>query len=221
MARYMRQQFSFLGIPSPMQAALAREALAELRPASADDLRDLALGLWALPEREYQYAACGVLGRHARLLGPGFLDTAARLITTRPWWDTVDSLAKNVVGAIVLRHHETGGVVDEWIDARDMWLRRTALLHQLGYKERTNVERLFRYCTLRAGESEFFIRKAIGWALREYSKVAPQAVIAFVAQNERLLSPLSRKEALKWLTVRESGRRAAAAAGIDLGELGR
>lgn len=195
MAAYMRDKFPFLGIQSPAQRMLAREVLAGLpRPAEAD-LRDVAEGCWALPEREYQYFACGLLRRHARVCSAGFIETARHLVVTKPWWDTVDALAAHLVGTLVSTHPQLVSTMDKWVVDPDLWLVRTAILHQLRYKEQTDAERLFRYCTRQAGHTDFFVRKAIGWALREYAKTDPAAVRAYVASHR--LAPLSAREALK------------------------
>jgi 3-methyladenine DNA glycosylase AlkD len=197
MAAYMRDQFPFLGIPSPAQKTLVREVLAGLSKPAEEDLRDVALGCWELPEREYQYFACAWLRRHARICSPPFLDTARHLITTKPWWDTVDTLAAHLVGSLVARHPPLVSTMDEWVVDDDMWLVRTAILHQLTYKEATDAERLFRYCTRQAGHRDFFVRKAIGWALRQYAWTDPAAVRAYVQAHATRLSPLSVREALK------------------------
>ena len=197
MTGYMRDQFPFLGIPAPAQRALARQVLAGLdRPAEAD-LREVALGCWALPEREYQYFACDWLRRHVRVCSPGFVDVARRLIVTKPWWDTVDTLAANVVGLLVAAHPTLVSTMDAWAAGEELWLIRTAILHQLMSKESTDVDRLLGYCTRQAGHPDFFIRKAIGWALREYAKTDQDAVRAYVQANQDRLPPLSVREALK------------------------
>jgi 3-methyladenine DNA glycosylase AlkD len=199
MAAYMRDQFRYLGLPAPAQRALRREVLAGLdRPAEAD-LRDVALACWALDEREYQYFAVGLLRRHISGCGPRFLGTARELIVTKPWWDTVDELAAHVVGPLVLRYPELRTVMDTWAGDQDLWLARTAILHQTRYRDATDRERLFGYCLALAGHPDFFIRKAIGWALREYAKTDPDAVRAFVAAYRDELSGLSVREALKHL----------------------
>jgi 3-methyladenine DNA glycosylase AlkD len=198
MRAYMRDAFPFLGITSPQRRDLAKQVLAGLpRPAEAD-LRAVALACWELPEREYQYFTCDWLTRHARRTGPAFLRTAEILITTKSWWDTVDALASNVVGSIVARHPETAPTMDSWSTDENMWLARTAILHQLKFKRDTDAARLFRYCEAQADHQDFFIRKAIGWALREYAKTDPQAVRDFVAGTPSL-SGLSVREALKHL----------------------
>jgi 3-methyladenine DNA glycosylase AlkD len=199
MRAYMRDQFAFLGIPAPQQRLLGREVLAGLPRPTEADLDRVARACWDLPEREYQYFACGWLRRHARICSAAFLDTARHLVVTRPWWDTVDALAAHLVGPLVTHHPELVSTMDEWILDDNLWLARTALLHQLAYKDATDEARLFRYCRLRADHRDFFIRKAIGWALREYARTAPDAVRAFVRTHEARLSPLSVREALKHL----------------------
>ena len=203
MAKYMRDRFPFLGIKSPQRRALQREALKGLPRPSEAELKAVALALWQRPEREYQYAACDLLERHARICGPEFLGVVERLITAKSWWDTVDALAL-VAGALVAAYPALTVTMDRWIVSDDFWLARSAITHQLRFKDRTDADRLFRYCVHRSRDREFFIRKGIGWALREYSKADAAAVRTFVAKHPEL-SPLSRREALLWLNGGRSG----------------
>jgi len=207
MSAYMRDQFPFLGIPGPERSALERTVFRTVGPLDESALALAARALWALPEREYQYAACALLARNNKRLAPEFIAVARELVTTKSWWDTVDTLASHVVGGIIRHHREAQQEMDLWIESPDHWVARTALLHQLRFKGETDAARLFRYCELRAADKEFFIRKAIGWALREYSKTDADAVRAFVAGHEATLSGLSKREALLWLN---GGRRSAA-----------
>ena len=197
MSAYMREQFPFLGIPGPAQKVLTRAVLTGLPRPDQADLAAVGLGCWELPEREYQYFACAWLRRHVRVCGPDFLDTTRHLIVTRPWWDTVDALAAHVVGPLVAHHATLASTMDSWAAGEEMWLARTALLHQLRYKEATDPDRLFGYCTALAPRRDFFIRKAIGWALREYAKTDPAAVRSYVVAHRARLAPLSVREALK------------------------
>lgn len=197
MRAYMRDQFPFFGIRSTQQQALTRQVLAGLPRPDEQDLRAVSLACWELPEREYQYFACGLLRRYARVCSAEFLDTARHVIVTKPWWDTVDALAAHLVGPLVARHPALSSTMDEWSGATDMWLVRTAILYQLRYREATDAARLFGYCTAQSGHRDFFVRKAIGWALREYAKTAPEAVRAYVRAHESRLSGLSVREALK------------------------
>ena len=197
-AAYMRNQFPFLGIPLPTVRALGRTAAAGLPAPAEPDLRAVALACWQLTEREYQYFACDWLRVHLAVPGPGFLATVRTLITTKPWWDTVDPLATRVVGGLVHRHPDLVTEMDAWSADEDMWLVRTAILFQLHYGEATDTERLFAYCVQQAGHPDFFVRKAIGWALRHYARTDPAEVRAFVAMTPAL-SPLSQREATKHL----------------------
>ena len=197
MRAYMKDVAPFLGLTTPVRRALSRTVLEGTpRPAEAD-CTAIALRCWELPEREYQYFAVDYLRRHARVLSSGFLPVTRHLVSTVPWWDTVDLLAAHVVGALVTADPKLTRDMDAWIVDDDLWIARTALLHQLRYKEHTDAERLFGYCLSQSGHSDFFIRKAIGWALREYAKTDPEAVRTFLAREKGRFAPLSVREALK------------------------
>lgn len=146
MRAYMRDQFPYLGIPAPARATLDRQITRGLPALAEADLVALALACWDLPEREYQYFAVRLLRRGVGRCSPALLPHAETLITTRSWWDTVDELATHVVGALVLAHRELGAVMDEWVAAENIWLARTAILHQERWSERTDPEVLFAYC---------------------------------------------------------------------------
>ncbi|BFU45880.1 DNA alkylation repair protein [Krasilnikovia sp. MM14-A1004] len=198
-AAYMRDQFPFLGMPAQTQTVLNRTVWTGLPKPAEEDLRAVALACWELPEREYQYFACTYLRRHVAVAGPGLLPTLRALISTKSWWDTVDPLAARVVGGLVQRHPGVVAEMDAWSTDGDMWLVRTAILHQLNYRADTDAERLFGYCTRQAGHRDFFVRKAIGWALRQYARTDPDAVRRYVAAHRDQLSGLSVREATKHL----------------------
>jgi 3-methyladenine DNA glycosylase AlkD len=197
MVAYMRHQFAYLGITAPEQRALNRAVLDGVGRPTQADLREVARECWLRDEREYQYFAVRLLRRYVGVCEAGFLDIVRPLITTKPWWDTVDELAAHVVGPLVATYPGLVATMDDWSGDENLWLVRTAILHQVRYRETTDSERLFRYCAAQAGHRDFFVRKAIGWALREYAKFAPGAVRAFVAEHSTALSGLSRREALK------------------------
>jgi 3-methyladenine DNA glycosylase AlkD len=199
MRAYMRDQFPYAGLPAPALRVLERQVFAGLPSPSAADLRDVALGCWARDEREYQYAACDYLRRHVRAADAPFIEVIRTLVTTRPWWDTIDPLATRFVGDLVRLHPSLVATMDAWSAETDMWLVRTAILHQLHYGTATDTGRLFGYCSRQAGHTDFFVRKAIGWALRQYARTDPEAVRAYVAANTTRLSPLSVREATKHL----------------------
>jgi 3-methyladenine DNA glycosylase AlkD len=201
MAAYMRGQFPFAGVPAPALRRVTREVTRGLPAPGADELRTVALACWERSEREYHYFACGYLQAHGAAAGPAFLPVARTLLTTKPWWDTIDALATRFVGNLVRRHPESVATMDAWSTDDDRWLIRTALLHQLHYGTATDTDRLFGYCTSQAGHQDFFIRKAIGWALRHYARTDPDAVRAYLAAHRAVLSPLSVREASKHLRV--------------------
>jgi len=203
MSAYMRGQFPFLGIQTAERRTLQKAAFATLPNPSEADLAALSRSLYALPEREYQYVAIDHLVRWVGVCGAGFLPVARELITAKSWWDTVDGLAAQVAGPLVMANPMLKAEMDRWVDDPNLWVARTAILHQLKYRDRTDAARLFRYCELRAGDTDFFIRKAIGWALREYSKTDPAAVRAFIEANDAELSGLSKREGMLWITGRK------------------
>jgi 3-methyladenine DNA glycosylase AlkD len=197
MRAYLRDQFPFLGLPAPRQVTLNRVVLAGIGKPTEADLRAIAIRCWALDEREFQYFAQKLLRRHAKLLTSEFLDTTRKLITTKSWWDTVDELAAHVVGPLVAADPVLALTMDKWAQDADLWLIRTAILYQNRYREATDAHRLFRYCADQAEHTDFFVRKAIGWSLREYAKTDPDAVRRFVAGHRGTLSGLSAREALR------------------------
>lgn len=138
------------------------------------------------------------LERHAGELGTADFPAIEALVTSQSWWDSVDVLAPKVLGTILTRHPDWLAVkIGEWLGSGDLWLQRSALLCQLKWKARTDVEQLARAIEATRESPEFFLRKAIGWALREYGKTDPDWVRDYV--NRTALPGLSRREALKRL----------------------
>ena len=194
MAAYMKGKFAFLGVQTPMRR---HATLPTMRAFSGSPV--IAAGeLWALPEREYQYVAVDLLRRKGKLLVASDLPALEAMVQSKSWWDTVDGLAVTI-GNLVLREPQLVSRMDALIGSPDFWLRRVALLHQLEWKEQTDQARLFNYCLQCADEREFFIRKAIGWALRQYARTNPVAVRQFLDTHREKLSGLSLREASKHL----------------------
>lgn len=192
MAAYMKHRFAFLGVQTPLRRQATRSLI---RSFAGDPLAAAGL-LWRLDEREFQYLACDLLAHHTARFDAEALDGVLELAVRKSWWDTVDSLA-HVVGDLVRRERRLVARIDQLIEAPDFWLRRIALLHQIGWKGDTDTMRLFDYCLRQAGEREFFIRKAIGWALRDLAWHDAQAVRDFLASAGTRLSPLSHREAAR------------------------
>jgi 3-methyladenine DNA glycosylase AlkD len=198
MQAYMKTDMPFFGVQKPGRSLILRRLVADYRPTTADGYGRLVRALWALPHREEKYLALGVAVRFDEFITPEQLDLYEALIAEGAWWDFVDEVATHLIRPLVIAHpDETWPVVDEWIGHENMWLRRTAILCQVGAKEATDRLRLFRYCEQLAHEREFFIRKAIGWALREYAKTEPDAVAGFLNHHRDELSGLSYREASK------------------------
>ncbi|HDJ33541.1 MAG TPA: DNA alkylation repair protein [Bacteroidetes bacterium] len=195
MKKYMKNRFPFFGIQAPLLRELMRPIFRNVRPGRRE-LIGVVDELWSRDHREYQYAAMELADRFQHLLTDGDVSFLERLITTRSWWDTVDFLASRLTGKYLQRFPDLVQVVNKkWMESGNLWLQRTCLLFQLKYKEKTNTGLLFANITACAASGEFFLQKAIGWALREYSKTEPETVRKFVATQK--LSPLSEREAMK------------------------
>lgn len=201
MAKYMRNQFEFLGIKSPLRTCLQKQFITERERPCVSYLDKVVPTLWQLPEREYQYAAIDFLDSARKELTPNIAPTLETCILQKSWWDTIDPIAIHLVGHLMtVYRQDMQPYLEKWRNDDNFWLRRTTLLFQLSYKNRTDETLLFSLVKENLGSREFFINKAIGWALREYSKTAPQAVVKFVNSTE--LPALSKREALKWLKKR-------------------
>ena len=151
-----------------------------------------------MPHREEKYLALGIVTTYKQFITLKRLPLYQRLIVEGAWWDLVDDIAARAVGTVWLNERsKSTRIMSEWIDDPDMWLRRTAIIGQLKHKDQTDEQLLFDFCAKRAHEKEFFIRKAIGWALREYAKTSPESVRAFADAHRSDLSGLSFREATK------------------------
>ena len=197
MTAYMRDQFPFHGIGAKDRRQIDRRVAGRGpgRP-THHYLIKVARDCWERPEREFQYFAVDYLRAHHRRLDPSFIELGRELVVTQSWWDTVDLLAGGVIGPFV-RAQGMVEVMDTWILADNTWVVRAALLHQLGAKEDTDAERLFTYCLQRADDTDLFVRKAIGWALRQHARTDEASVRKFLEVNGDRLSPLSVREATR------------------------
>jgi 3-methyladenine DNA glycosylase AlkD len=198
MKKYMHDQFEYLGIKTPQRVSLLKEFYARHGLPGVTELDPILRDLWSLPQREFQYAGIGLLERLSDQLPPGFINTIEYLVVTKSWWDTVDSIASGTVGTHFNRHPAVKKkYLAKWRRSKSIWLRRTAILFQLGYKKETDFDMLCEIIRENLGSDEFFINKAIGWALRQYAYADPKAVKIFVKKTD--LHPLSRREAMKHL----------------------
>ena len=202
---YMKSSMPYRGLTSPELKALLRPILADpaYRIAERDDWERAVRDLWdGATHREERYAATALTGHRAYVAwqDPAVVPLYRHLIVTGAWWDHVDELASNRIGPILLSHNEIlTPIVRGWATDDDLWLRRTAIISQLTFKEQTDLALLREAIEPNLADTSFWIRKAIGWALRQYARTDPDWVRATVAEYGDRLSGLSRREALKHL----------------------
>jgi 3-methyladenine DNA glycosylase AlkD len=198
MQAYMKTDMPFYGVQKSGRVPICRDVVRKFPPKDQAGYEATVLGLWALPHREEKYLALDVARRFKTFVTPASLPLYRRLIVEGAWWDLVDEVATHLIRDLVVGYPmEVWPAVDTWIDSEDMWLRRSAIICQVGANEATDADRLFRFCAQRAFEKEFFIRKAIGWALRQHARADPESVARFVTEHRAELSGLSYREATK------------------------
>lgn len=196
MERYMKNRFEFYGIKTPQRREILRLFLKENGLPHINQLEDVVEALYDQPRRECHYAALEIFQKLRKQFNPQHLALIEELTITHSWWDTVDVIAAHLAGPFFKKYPELlPEYTERWIASENIWLQRVAILYQLGYKAETDQKRLFRFAEMRAGSKEFFIRKGIGWALRQYSYQNPDAVRQFVANTP--LHSLTKREALK------------------------
>lgn len=196
MKAYLKNHFEFFGIKQSPRRALFKEFMkAEGLPAW-EDTKELIQELYIEPEREYDYCAIELMMKFKKQWKEEDLDFMEWMLANNSWWDSVDYISADIVGAFFLKfptliHDATL----EWINSDNFWLKRTAIICQRKYKTKANLPLLFRNIESCIHEKEFFIAKGIGWALREHAKTFPDQILEFV--HSRPLLPLSKREALK------------------------
>lgn len=203
MAAYMKDQFAFYGLKKPARQAVTQAFVAQHGWPDASQLQEVMRLIWEQEYREMHYFGLELLVKQLKTCTPDAIPFFEYLITHQSWWDTVDWLATRVMGEWLKRHPDTiPTLMHRWVNADNMWLNRVSIIFQLKYKQRTDTALLTRHIQQHLYHPDFFIRKAIGWALREYSKTDADFVVTFVESHPDL-SPLSQREALKWLRDRD------------------
>jgi 3-methyladenine DNA glycosylase AlkD len=200
MEKYMRNKFPFLGIKSPQRKTISAQFIKKYKASEKDVLIELLYALWEKDEREYQHLALDIAKKNYSLLKNEIENGVVKyLILQKSWWDTVDLIAVHIVGSNILKNNLNPDFLDNWIDDDNIWLKRTAILYQLKFKDKTDLKKVFEYCNKEKKHPDFFIRKAIGWQLREQSKMFPAEVRNFINENRGSLSKLSITEGSKYL----------------------
>ena len=197
MKKYMKDRFDFYGIGTPARKTIMSAHIVEYGLPDWSRINEISRHLWAMNERECQFTVIDLLNRMKKKLGADDLPLMEYLIITKSWWDTVDGLAGWLVGEILKEHpEEINPLTTRWMDSGNIWLQRSCLLFQLKYKKETDLDLMFGFIERLSPHKSFWIRKAIGWVLREYSKTDPQTVRQYVDAHPEL-SGLSKREAMK------------------------
>ena len=196
----MKDQFPFYGVPAPKRTAILRPIWNEHKSTIKLNIISISEQLWTMPQREYQMIAMEMMGKCKKVYTIENLQHITSLITRKSWWDTVDFLASTIVGHILSNNQSIAKQkAFTFMHSDNMWLQRTAILFQLKYKNNVDEDLLYSLIKDTKGSKEFFINKATGWALRQYSKYNPQSVAGFIASNEDWMTNLSIREGSKYL----------------------
>ena len=200
MQAYMKSSMPYLGVQVPNVRRLTRAAALRYPPADLEGLRQSAAAVWRNAEfREERYAATELTGLRMATGRLELLGLWREMIVTGAWWDHVDAVAHRIGDLLAAHRDQITPLLRDWSRDPDRWLRRSSIICQLSLKSRTDVSLLQEVITVNAADPEFFVRKAIGWALRDYARTDPDWVRSFVTDRADVLSPLSRREALKHL----------------------
>ncbi|MBP9068450.1 MAG: DNA alkylation repair protein [Bacteroidia bacterium] len=198
MKKYLLDQFEFIGLKKPQRAALCKPLFAEVKPFITEKwILETAALLWKKREREFHYVALDLFEKNKKLITPASFKTLKKMIVTNSWWDSVDGISSYAIAPLLLNYPKMKKEMERFAKHKNMWLNRVAIIHQILYKEKTDTEFLYKVCERHMHREEFFIRKAIGWALRQHAKTNRKEVYAFVEKNKQKLSGLSYREALK------------------------
>jgi 3-methyladenine DNA glycosylase AlkD len=200
MQRYMKDVAPFLGISAPVRRAALKASWKGIDQPSSTELGEAAQAFMALTEREYHYSAFELIDRFRRQADDLFLDRyGTALLTTKPWWDTVDGLVSAAVSPLC-KVADQSALIDEWSESGNIWLIRSAVTHQRGWKRETDIPRVLALCDRHWGNREFFVAKGIGWALRDIARMNPASVSEFLDAHPMRNSVASR-EALRGIAT--------------------
>ena len=197
MSKYMQDKFRFLGVRGATRTEIYKKYFPDARKTKTIDW-DFVENCWNKEEREFQYVVVYYLKAMQKFLKREDISRLKYLIVTKSWWDTIDLLAK-VVGSLIIRIEGYDQIMLEWSKDSNIWLRRVAILYQLFLKDKVDKQVLDKILVNNLGDSEFFINKAVGWALRDYSKYNPEWVREFIKKNKENMANLSIREASKYI----------------------
>ena len=193
---YMKNKFEFFGLKAQTRRKITRKFNRKENRPDYDQLESVITKVWEKPEREFQYFGTELLERFQKQFKEDIVDLFEFMIIHKSWWDTIDRISKKLVGEYFkVFPDKVEPYIEKWLASENIWLQRTCLLFQLGYKEETDLDLLFRIVEELNEIDEFFIQKAIGWSLREYSKVEPEVIKEFIKKHD--LSSLATREGMK------------------------
>ncbi len=201
MASYMKTTMPFYGIQKTERNRVNREIKKRFVPKDRRQYHTIIKALWKLPYREEKYTSIEYAKQSDEFISLESLPVFELMIRQGQWWDFVDDIAIKLVGRVLYKDRKKmKPILDRWIVDDDLWIRRTAIISQIHHKKETDQEQLFRYCLKCIDEKDFFIRKAIGWALRDFSKTDEKPVKQFLIKHKDQLSGLSFREGSKYVT---------------------
>lgn len=200
MKSYMKNLFEFYGVKSPLRKEILRTHTKSYPVPEGDKLKELVTLMWEDPHRELQYAAMDLMAKKTRKMDNSWFSFFENLILTKSWWDTVDWIAPNGSGRLFQKYpKQILPITNRWNSSDNIWLQRSSIIFQLKYRHETDFDLMKVYILEHASSKEFFVRKASGWAIRQYSKYNPLAVSDFIGEHKDQLSGLTIREGLKWL----------------------
>ena len=192
---YMKHQFDYFGLKAPVWLGITKHFFNENGVFQGEDLKEFVRLCFDEPQREMHYVGLEIAQKAMKNEPEDFIHFLEELILTKSWWDSVDWLAKLVALHFDRFPYQIKPITEGWMASENMWLQRIAITFQRYFKKKTDADMLFDYILRLSHSTEFFIQKGSGWALREYSKINPQAVLEFVEKNK--LPNLTRREAIR------------------------
>jgi len=200
MQRYLKTTMPFYGVKSPILNTIVNDVNNLHLISNQEEYNSVIMDIWNLSHREEKYISIKLARKWKKYITLEALTVYEKMIREGQWWDFIDPISQGLIGILLMNNRfKMNKILDKWIKDENLWIRRSAILAHLKHKENTDYKKLFEYCLKCAHEKEFFIQKAIGWALREFSKTEPEIVYAFIQDNERVLSNLSKREGMKYI----------------------
>lgn len=200
MQRYLKTTMPFYGVKSPILNTIVNDVNNLHLISNQEEYNSVIMDIWNLSHREEKYISIKLARKWKKYITLEALTVYEKMIREGQWWDFIDPISQGLIGILLMNNRfKMNKILDKWIKDENLWIRRSAILAHLKHKENTDYKKLFEYCLKCAHEKEFFIQKAIGWVLREFSKTEPEIVYAFIQDNDRVLSNLSKREGMKYI----------------------